>query len=111
MKKILPLLTIFTIGCGGGSSSPKVSEEKKNAFKDWAIKSTAVTYLEFPDNSDYSIWVKMTADKYASKQNAEVIAQQIGRYYKTQTGYDGMVITTVWDYNNKIFVKGKSNWG
>ncbi len=51
----------------------------------------------------------MTADKYASKQNAEVIAQQIGRYYKTQTGYDGMVIITVWDYNNKIFVKGKSN--
>ena len=34
MKKILSLIALFLISCGGGSS-PKVSVEKKNAFKEW----------------------------------------------------------------------------
>ena len=89
------------------NSTPDMLTQKQKLFKDWAINNTAVTYFEYPNGSDYQIWIKMTTDKYSTKQNAELIAQQIGRYYKQQTGYTGLVIVSVWDYNNKIFAKGK----
>ena len=89
------------------NSTSNTLTQKQKSFKDWAIKNTAVTYFEYPNGSNYQIWIKMTADKYSTKQNAELIAQQIGRYYKQQTGYTGLVIVSVWDYNNKIFAKGK----
>ena len=89
------------------NSTPDMLTQKQKLFKDWAINNTAVTYFEYPNGSDYQIWIKMTTDKYSTKQNAELIAQQFGRYYKQQTGYTGLVIVSVWDYNNKIFAKGK----
>ena len=106
MKNILYLLIFLIVSCGG-SSEPKVLTEKQKTFQKWAVENTAVTYFKYPNNSDYQIWVKMTSDKYASKQNTEIVAKQIGKYYKQQTGFKGMVIVTVWDYNNKVFVKGK----
>jgi hypothetical protein len=82
--------------------------EAKKTFKKWALDQTAVTYLEYPQGSDSSIWVTMTPDKYSSKENAESVAVNLARAYKMQTGYEGLVIVTIWHYTkDKVFAKGK----
>ena len=72
------------------------------------MKNTAVTYLEYPEDSDWQIWVRLTPDKYTTKDNVESIALQLARAYKMQTGFDKLVIVTVWHPNKaEIFAKGR----
>ena len=40
---------------------PRVSPEAQEKFKNWAIQNTAVTYVEYPEKSDWEIWVKLKA--------------------------------------------------
>ena len=84
------------------------NEQAKENFKSWALKNTAVTYLEYPEGSDWQIWVRLTPDKYTTKDNVESIALQLARAYKMQTGLDKLVIVTVWHpYKAEIFAKGR----
>ena len=110
---VLSMVYLFTQP-EGSSSSEKVSKPikrlstKQIEFKSWAEENLSITYFEYPDNSDYQIWVRLTQDKYTSKNNVENIATKIGQFYKAQTGYDKLVIVTVWDWaRNKVFAKGK----
>jgi len=93
--------------CGGSSqkSEIKVSEIQKRDFKNWAIENTGITDVVFQDNG-YSIWVWLTPEKYTNKGNVKKIAEFIARAYKMQTGYNELVIVTVWDYNGGIYAKG-----
>ena len=84
------------------------SQEAKEAFQSWALKNTAVRYFEYPNGSDTSIWVRLAPEKYTTKKDAEVIALQLARDYKTQTGYDGKVSVTIWHFEkNEEFAKGR----
>jgi len=84
------------------------NEQSKETFKSWAINNTSVTYFEYPEGSDWEIWVRLTPDKYTTKDNVESIALQLARAYKMQTGFDKLVIVTVWQpYKAKIFAKGR----
>ena len=84
------------------------NKEAKENFKKWALNNTAATYFEYPEDSDWQIWVKLTPDKYTTKDNVESIALQLAKAYKIQTGFNKLVIVTVW-YPNKseIFAKGR----
>jgi hypothetical protein len=78
---------------------------KKN-FHKWAMKNLAVTDFYYP--SDWQIWVRLTPDKYTNKENVEQIATYIAKAYKSQTGYEGLVIVTVWDpYVFEEYAKGR----
>ncbi len=84
------------------------NKQAKESFKSWALNNTAVTYLEYPEGSDWQILVRLTPDKYTTKHNVESIALQIARAYKMQTGFDKLVIVTVWHpYKAEIFAKGR----
>ena len=84
------------------------NEQAKENFKSWALNNTAVTYLEYPEGSDWQIWVRLTPDKYTTKDNVESIALHLARAYKMQTGFDKLVIVTVWHpYKAEIFAKGR----
>jgi hypothetical protein len=92
------------------ADSPVRYEFEKSAktnFKEWALKNTAVTFLDYPDNSDWQLWVRLSSEKYTSEKNVEAIACHLGQAYKTQTGFKDLVIVTVWDKNkDKIYAKG-----
>lgn len=90
------------------SSKVKVSSSAKSQFKSWALKNTAVTDLEYADNSDWKIWVRLSSDKYTTKKNVENIALKLANYYKSQTKYNSLVIVTVWDNQGNVVAKGKS---
>lgn len=84
------------------------NKEVKENFKKWALNNTAATYFEYPEGSDWQIWVKLTPDKYTTKNNVESIALQLAKAYKIQTGFNKLVIVTVWYPNkSKIFTKGR----
>ena len=84
------------------------NKQAKENFKSWALRNTAVTYLEYPENSDWQIWVKLKPNKYTTKNNVESIALQLARAYKMQTGFNKLVIVSVWyPHKAKIFVKGR----
>lgn len=84
------------------------SAKAKENFKSWAFNNTAVTYLEYPEGSDWQIWVRLTPEKYTTKDNVESIALHLAKAYKMQTGFDKLVIVTVWYPNKaKIFAKGR----
>ena len=84
------------------------NEQAKETFKSWAINNTSVTYFEYPEGSDWQIWVRLTPDKYTTKDNVESIALHLARAYKMQTGFDKLVIVTVWHpYKAEIFAKGR----
>lgn len=84
------------------------NEQAKENFKLWALNNTAVTYLEYPEGSDWQIWVRLKPDKYTSKENVESIALQLAKSYKMQTGFNKLVIVTVWHpYKSEIFAKGR----
>lgn len=84
------------------------NEQAKENFKSWALNNTAVTYFEYPEGSDWQIWIRLTPDKYTTKENVESIALYFAKAYKMQTGFDKLVIVTVWHpYKNEVFVKGR----
>lgn len=84
------------------------NKQAKEDFKSWALNNTAVTYLEYPEGSDWQIWVRLSPEKYTKKDNVESIALQLARAYKMQTGFDKSVIVTVWHlHKNEVFVKGR----
>jgi len=84
------------------------NEQAKENFKSWALNNTAVTYFEYPEGSDWQIWVRLTSDKYTTKENVESIALYLAKAYKMQTGFDKLVIVTVWyPDKNKVFAKGR----
>lgn len=84
------------------------SQASKNNFKKWALKTTSVTYLEYPDNSNWQIWVRLQPDKYTTKENLEQIALWLAKAYKLQTGFNDYVVVTIWHYSkNEVVVKGK----
>ena len=83
-------------------------KQAKESFKSWAIKNTATTYLEYPEGSDWQIWIRLSPEKYTTKDNVESIAIQLAKAYKMQTGFDKLVIVTVWHpYKNEVFAKGR----
>ncbi len=83
-------------------------KQAKEDFKSWALNNTAATYLEYPEGSDWQIWIRLTPEKYTTKDNVESIAIQIAKAYKMQTGFDKLVIVTVWNpYNDEVFTKGR----
>ena len=84
------------------------NKEAKKNFKRWALNNTAATYFEYPEGSDWQIWVKLTPDKYTTKDNVESIALQLAKAYRMQTGFNKLVIVTVWHPNrSEVFVKGR----
>ena len=122
---ILVVLSAVVIVVMGGSSSttevktstvekvkveaPVVSAELKNKFLNWAVEATAVTEIYYPEDAiEGSIWVKLTKDKYTSKENVKTIASELARYYKLQTGYTGLTIVTVFDLSNDVYAKGRN---
>ena len=83
-------------------------EQAKQDFKEWALNHTAVTWLEY--QGDGTIWIKLTMDKYTTKDNVTKIAEALAKYYKMQTNYQKPVVVTVWDRNeNKIWAVGYQN--
>jgi len=84
------------------------NKQAKEDFKSWALNNTAATFLEYPEGSDWQIWLRLSPEKYTTKDNVVSIALQLARAYKMQTGFDKLVIVTVW-YPNKaeVFVKGR----
>ena len=89
------------------SGKTQISNTAKVNFKKWALKNTAVTSLEYADNSDWKIWVRLSPEKYTTKKNVENIALRLAEFYKIQTKYDGLVIVTVWDSQGSVVAKGK----
>lgn len=84
------------------------NKQAKENFKSWALNNTAVTYFEYPESSDWQIWVRLTPDKYTTKENAESIALYLAKAYKMQTGFDKLVIVTVWHPDkDKVFAKSR----
>lgn len=84
------------------------NKQAKEDFKSWALNNTATTYLEYPEDSDGQIWIRLSPEKYTTKDNVESIALQLAKAYKMQTGFDELVIVTVWHpYKTEIFVKGR----
>lgn len=84
------------------------SREAKVAFQSWILKNTAATYLEYPQGSDSSIWVRFAPELYETKDSAETAAVRLARDYKLQTGYKGHIIVTVWHHaKDEIFAKGR----
>lgn len=80
----------------------------KEDFKKWALNNTAVTYFMYPEGSDWQIWVRLTPDKYTTKENVESIALHLAKSYKLQTGFDKLVIVTVWHpYKNEVFADSR----
>ena len=85
-----------------------VSAATKEKFKKWALQNTAITYLEYPEKSDWQIWVRLKPEKYTTKENIENIALSIARYYKLQTGFKDLVIVSVWHLRkSEIVAKGR----
>jgi hypothetical protein len=62
-------------------------EERQIDFQNWALDAIPVIYIEF--KSDWQIWVRLPADKYASRSSVRKIAQQMAAEYKKQTGLMG----------------------
>jgi len=91
------------------SDSPKIAKfdkKGKEIFKKWALKNTAITWLEYQE--DGIIWVRLSPEKYTTKSNVKAIAKNIAKFYKLQTNYNKPIIVTVWDpYKAKIWGKGK----
>ena len=86
-----------------------VSDDAKANFRYWAKINTSVTYLEYPDNSDFQIWVMLKPEEYNSKDNLKKIAHFLSKSYKEQTGFRGVVTVTVWSrWKKEIVAKGKS---
>lgn len=82
-------------------------DQAKSNFKSWALKNTSATYFEYPEGSDWEIWVRLTPDKYTTKENVESIALQLARAYKMQTGFRKLVIVTVWHpLKAEVYAKG-----
>lgn len=84
-----------------------VNDGQKARFKDWAL-TTSVTSLTYPENSDWQIWITLSDTKhsYTTKENVETIAWNLAKAYKLQTGYNDLVIVTVWRHG-KVYAKGK----
>jgi len=83
-----------------------ISLESKEKFKSWAINTGGITYLEYPDNSDKWIWVRLSPEKYTTKDNVEAIAYFIGRAYKSQTGCNETVTVSIfYYYKDEIYLK------
>jgi hypothetical protein len=83
-------------------------EQAKRNFKSWASKNGATTYFEYPEGSDWQIWVRLTPDKYTTEKNVESIAIEIARHYKIQTGFRKLVIVTVWHpLKAEVYAKGR----
>jgi hypothetical protein len=83
-------------------------QQAKEDFKSWALNNTTTTYLEYPEGSDWQIWVRLSPEKYTTKANVEAIAIYLAKAYKMQTGFDKLVIVTVWyPYKNEVFAKGR----
>jgi hypothetical protein len=90
------------------ADSPAIAgfdQAAKNNFQEWTMKNCAVT--DFYYASDWQIWIRLSPYKYTNKENVEQIARYIAKAYKSQTGYDDLVIVTVWDpYTDGIYAKG-----
>ena len=83
-------------------------EQAKSNFKSWALKNTSATYFEYPEGSDWQIWVRLTPDRYTTTENVESIALQIAKAYKMQTGFRELVIVTVWHpLKAEVYAKGR----
>jgi len=99
------------------SSSPAPTQSRrtpvdpaaKQKFKEYALENFSITFFDYPHNQDDVIWVRLTADKYRSKENVENIASQIANGYKGQTGYKGDVLVSVWALDSsKVYARGHS---
>lgn len=86
-----------------------VTDQQKNKFESWALNNTEVTSLTYPEDSDWQLWITLSDKKhsYTTKEDVETIASTIARYYKLQTGYNSLVIVTVWR-NGRVYAKGRS---
>ena len=84
----------------------KFDKEAKNNFKEWALESTAVKWLEY--QADGMIWVRLSPEKYTSKTNVQKIAEYLAKAYRLQTNYKKSIVVTIWDpYKSKIWAKGR----
>ncbi len=86
-----------------------VTDQQKNKFESWALNNTEVTSLTYPEDSDWQLWITLSDKKhsYTTKEDVETIASTTARYYKLQTGYNSLVIVTVWR-NGRVYAKGRS---
>lgn len=86
-----------------------ITDQQKNKFESWALNNTDVTSLSYPEDSDWQIWITLSDEKhsYTTKKDIEAVASSTARYYKLQTGYDSLVIVTVWR-NGDVYAKGRS---
>lgn len=76
----------------------------QNRFKEWCLKNTSVTEIEF--ESDWQISVTLSVDEYTTDENIEAIAQILAGYYRKQSGYPHTVIVTVWSPDHAEYWKG-----
>ena len=74
------------------------------------LEARTVGDLTYRDGSDWQIWVQLEPQKYSSPENAQAIAEFLARAYRGQTGYDDLVIVTVWTLGKDpaIYAKGKA---
>lgn len=81
-----------------------IPTEQKN-FKKWLLENTSVIDVHF--ESDWQIWLRLSPDKYTTKENVEQIAETIARWYANKMGKK-LSVCTVWNYSgNKVFAKGR----
>ena len=77
-------------------------QQKFEDFKAWAINHTAVTDIVI--NSNVSIFVSLTANKYTNRDNVRVIAEKLAYAFCSQTG-SKYAICEVY-YGNEVYAKG-----
>ena len=95
-------------------SLPEIAEqptglglEDKENFKTWAIENTIVTELEYPQDRDDQLRVRLKKEKYTTQEAAEKVALYLARYYKMETGFlDPVTVTIIYPDRPETFVEG-----
>ena len=76
-------------------------------FKTWAIEKTIVTELEYPQDRDDHLRVRLKKEKYTTQEAAEKVARYLARYYKMETGFlDPVTVTIIYPDRPETFVEG-----
>ena len=66
-------------------------EPLREKFKQWALQSTAVTDIAISGKGTTTIFVKLKAEKYTSRDNVRLIAESLARAYAEQVGVSSVV--------------------
>jgi hypothetical protein len=75
-------------------------------FKNWAFENLAVTDIAI---NRPTLFVTLTYDKYTNKENVQIIAETIAKYYCFQTG-NKFAVCRVYSYNGtREYAKGTYN--